>query len=1144
MKFLKNIIRNLPQYNRFKGAVCKKKFPIKISGFSSIHMAHFIYTVCDQSNKALVLAHDESHATMLANDLCAMGCKALVFPWRDFEFRDVLLQSRENEQKRVAVLSSILIGDFDVIVACADAAIKRTIPPKILEKNILKIKEKSKFYMFKLRELLNLWGYSSCEKVKTQGQFSSRGGILDIFANGEDYPVRIEFFGDEVDSICYFEIETQQRKNQRVSEIKIVPATEIIVEDFNDFKAKIRDLILRQLEKERKVCAEILKSELRKLESNETIGSMDKFLPIIYQDNCNLFSYFDDSDFLFVCENSKIKKLLCAQDMMYQEDFKKYLEDGVLIPELSKFSEDYSGLLDYYRKKKTVYLDHFTDSTHGILPNFILEFNASKIESQSGSFDVLCKNLNHFKGYTKVILAGREQFCKFLSKDLSNSGISNLYLNKSSNISQGLTCVMPSGLSSGFFYQEAKFVLLTYKKLSIATNVKKKNVNAKSLINTQELRVGDYVVHSSYGVGIFLGVKKIDTQGIIKDYIRIKYAKGDVLYVPVVQIDMLSKYIGPREFNAVRLNKLGTDAWSKTKYKAKKAAKDIAEKLCVIYSNRIKAKGYAFEKDTESQKDFEAKFEYEETQDQLRCIDEIKEDMQSQFPMDRLLCGDVGFGKTEVALRAAFKCVSNYKQCAIIAPTVILAWQHFLNVVKRFDGFSVKIELLSRLQSKKEQKNILKKLSEGSIDLIIGTHRLIQDDVIFKDLGLLVIDEEQRFGVDQKEKFKGICTNADILSLSATPIPRTLNMAIAKIRDMSIIEQAPQDRQIIKTYVLEYSEVLVKDFIDKEIRRGGQIYYLHNSVKTIEKTALRIGKLLPKARICIGHGKMSEKDLLNAWQRVINRETDIFVCTTIIETGIDVPNVNTLIIEDADKMGLSQLYQIRGRVGRSSRRGYAYFTFKKDKALTSISEKRLDAIKELVKFGSGINIAMRDLELRGAGNILSADQHGHVSDVGYNMYMQLLSNAVKETKNDGVVLDDNLCNINLSINAHISEDYIDTTDNRLSVYRGISNIRCERDAQDIIDDLTDRFGTPPEQINDLIEVALIRSKASQLGVKEIRQKADNIFISFNKPNDQVILNIIKRSKIRIFMDPSKHQTIFFNVSKSSPIKVLNDIFKI
>ncbi|MDR0404385.1 MAG: transcription-repair coupling factor [Oscillospiraceae bacterium] len=1145
MKFLKNIMNATKEYNKLQDAIDKEELPVQIAGISKIHASHLIYTLCEQKNKALLLTHSEASATVFAQDLCAMGCRAFVFPWRDFEFRDILLQSKENEQKRVSVLSNILLQNFDVIVACVDAASKYTVPPGVLSRNIIKLQKGAKFSIDKLRNLLNLWGYCSYDKVEAQGQFSLRGGILDVFINNENYPVRMEFFGNEIDSISYFDAETQQRQNQ-IDSITIVPATEIIIEDFADLKEKIKNLIEEQIKEGRKNSAKILELELEKLKSNKTIGSIDKFLPVIYKNPCSLMSYFKNDEFLFIFENAKIKDLFRAQELAYQEDLRNYLENGILTSKLCKFGESYIDLLDHYQGRKTIYLQRFTDTKHEVPPKTTIEINALIVDPQKGSFEALCKDLNRFKDSTRVILAGKENFCIALGKDLNESEIPNVYLKNPETIPKTLACVMSGGLSSGFFYPDLKFALMTYKKvISLKKPTRAKIRHSNSIIDIQQLKVGDYVVHSSYGVGIFLGIFKINADGVLKDYIRIKYAKDDILYVPVVQTDMLSKYIGPKESSIIRLSRLGTDAWKKTKSKVRKAAKVIAEKLCVIYWGRMRAKGYAFPEDTEWQRDFEAKFEYVETKDQLRCIDEIKKDMQSSFPMDRLLCGDVGFGKTEVALRAAFKCVSNCKQCAIIAPTVILAWQHFLNVTKRFESFPVKIELLSRLQTKKEQDLILQKLREGKVDLVVGTHRLIQDDVIFRDLGLLIIDEEQRFGVAQKEKFKGICAGADILSVTATPIPRTLNMVVAKIRDMSVIEEAPQDRQIVKTYILEYSPIFIKEVMDKEIRRGGQVYYLHNSVQTIEETATYISKLLPEARLCIGHGKMSEKNLLAAWQKVINHEVDIFVCTTIIETGVDVPNVNTLVIENADKMGLSQLYQIRGRVGRSSRRGYAYFTFKKDKILTPISEKRLDAIREFVQFGSGLNIAMRDLELRGAGNILSADQHGHVSDVGYNMYMRLLSDAIKEQEGkSGNFSNDELCNVNLSIGAHIPENYIDNIENRLNVYREISNIRCREDIKNVVSDLTDRFGKPPNELNDLIEVAMIRSKATKLGISEIRQSGKKIFISFSNTNTAAFPDIISRLKTKITLDLSKNQTICFKLRENSSTEILNKIGKL
>ena len=643
---------------------------------------------------------------------------------------------------------------------------------------------------------------------------------------------------------------------------------------------------------------------------------------------------------------------------------------------------------------------------------------------------------------------------------------------------------------------------------------------------------------------MFEGIHKLEMQGVTKDYLKVRYAKGDILYVPVTQLDMVSKYIGPKEEVKVRLNRLGGQDWQKAKARVRSAVKDIAKELIKLYAERMKLKGHAFPPDTGWQRDFESRFEYEETEDQLRCIQEIKEDMEKEQPMDRLLCGDVGFGKTEVALRAAFKCVTDSKQCALLVPTTILAWQHYQTVTQRFEGFPIKVEILSRFRTPKQQAEILKQLKRGEIDMIIGTHRLVQKDVQFRDLGLVIIDEEQRFGVAQKERFKSVTKNVDVLTLSATPIPRTLNMALSGIRDMSSLEEAPQDRHPVQTYVLEYDQAVINDAVRRELRRGGQVYYLHNKVESIERVAARLQAQIPEAKVGFGHGKMPEGELSEVWRRVMEQEINVLVCTTIIETGVDVPNVNTIIIEDADHMGLSQLHQIRGRVGRSSRRAYAYLTFTRNKVLSEISQKRLAAIREFTEFGSGFKIAMRDLELRGAGNILGGEQHGHMETVGYDMYLRLLGEAVSEEKGEEASSYELECLVDVQVQAHIPEGYIESLSQRLEIYRRISDIRSQDDAMDVLDELIDRFGEPPASVKGLIDVALIRNTAASLGIYEIKQNAGALLLYQRKLDMEFVSRLIGVFKKRVLVNAGAKPYIFVKLQAGdSPLETLRQVFQ-
>lgn len=753
------------------------------------------------------------------------------------------------------------------------------------------------------------------------------------------------------------------------------------------------------------------------------------------------------------------------------------------------------------------------------------------------------------KDSTVVVMGGTEKAAKNLAEDLENEDVPALYFPlEPAEFPRGRVSVLPGALSGGFGYPHEKFYAFTYGRNAVASKKRKSRSGFKkgqSLHSLDELKKGDYVVHSLHGIGVFDGINKLEVGKITKDYIKIKYAKGDVLYVPVTQLDLVSKYIGPHEDDGrtVKLNKIGGKDWEKTRNKVRAAVKDMADQLIALYSKRQNSPGYAFSPDIDMQSDFERRFEYDETSDQLRAIDEIKGDMEKPYPMDRLLCGDVGFGKTEVALRAAFKCAADGKQCAILVPTTILAYQHYRTILKRFDGFPVEIEMLSRFRTPKEQEKILKNLKRGSLDIIVGTHRLVSKDVKFKDLGLLIVDEEQRFGVAQKEKLKELFPTVDVLTLSATPIPRTLNMAMTGIRDMSVIEEAPQDRYPVQTYVIEHDMGILCEAMEKELRRGGQVYYLHNRVESIESTAAKIKEMMPSARIAVAHGRMGEEELSEIWRDLLEGDIDILVCTTIIETGVDVPNCNTLIIEDADRLGLAQLHQIRGRVGRSTRRASAYFTFKRGKELSEIANRRLSAIREYTEFGSGFKIAMRDLEIRGAGNVLGAQQHGHMEAVGYDMYLQLLGEAVEEEKGEKPISRKKECLIDMQIDAHIPDNYIKSIPQRLAVYRRIADIKNTEDADDVKDELRDRFGEIPQSVQGLIDVSLLRNTAAAKGIYEIGQKGNSVILYVNDIDTNTVLNLSSMMRGRVsIMDYGKKHIAVKIADGQSPLDTLKEIF--
>ena len=1133
MKFLTEVISQINEYKTLKNAAAKGR-PAAATGLTNVHKANIVTALCSQLNKkALLLTGDEQEGQQLANNIASMGLKALVYPLRDFNFREVSGQSREYEHQRLMVLSSILKNDYDVVIACVDAAAQFTIPPETLKRSSMHIASGGEADMETLVQFLEASGYERCDAVEGEGQYSVRGGILDLFMPDEKAPMRVEFWGDEIDTINYFDVATQRRTDY-VEEVYLSPSTEVLITDKAALCEKIRKKAKSLRSKNAPLARSVLESECEQLEEGNVPGSADKFISLIYDRQTSLFDYFGADAMIFVSEHTRVKERMHGYSWQFSEDLKAFLEEGILCKGLDTFFVGYSDICDRLLKSGAVYLDNFTSGSYDTPLAELVNFSVRHLSLWGGSVKLLEEDIEPYINarYTTVILAGTEKAADSLRDELKEKGYSVSDVTEVSYPSPGTVFVLPGSLSSGIEYSQLKFALVSQGHIRTASKKIKgrKNKAAKQISSLSELSNGDYVVHASHGIGQFGGIRKLDIQGIVKDYIKITYAKGDMLYVPVTQLDLVSKYIGPKEDSVVKLNRLGSGDWAKTTSRVRKAVRDMADELIKLYSDRMKVKGYAFAEDGEWQHDFEAKFEYEETEDQLRCIDEIKGDMERVVPMDRLLCGDVGFGKTEVALRAAFKCVSESKQCVLLAPTTILAWQHYQTALRRFEGFPVNIELLSRFRTPKQQAEIIKKLESGEIDFVIGTHRLVQKDVVFRDLGLAIIDEEQRFGVAQKEHFKKAFNNVDILTLSATPIPRTLNMAMSGIRDMSALEEAPLDRKPVQTYVLEHDPAVIAEAIRRELRRGGQVFYLHNRVDTILDTAARIKKAIPEANIGIGHGKMTEQELSEVWRQMLDEEINVLVCTTIIETGVDLPNANTLIIENADYMGLSQLHQLRGRVGRSSRRAYAYFTFNPHKVLSDISEKRLTAIREFTEFGSGFKIAMRDLELRGAGSILGGAQHGHMEDVGYDMYIKLLNEAVAEARGEQPKNDFAECLVDLQVQAHIPESYIESLNQRLDVYRKIADIRSRDDASDVIDELLDRFGDLPKSVMGLIDVALVRNMAAADGIHEIKQDTTNILLFADKLDTPQIAALLARNKGRakLMMTKKPHISLRMN----------------
>ena len=1150
MNFLKAGMHKLPEYMQLRQAVESNALPAVATGLSGIHKAAIINALVQDTNKtALFLAADEAEAQRICQDLTSMGLRSFIYPARDFTFRNVESASREYEHQRIQVLSRILKHDCDIVIACMDAALQYTIPPNELEGRMIELKKGQTVSLEQVVQSLVRCGYVRAEQIDGTGQFAVRGGILDFFTPDAPYPVRIEFWGDEIDTLGLFDLESQ-RRTETVNSVMLAPSVEVLVDDPSELADKIEKHASSLRGKTAPKAKEILQMECDQLRNGRHFHCADKYITMLYDRTATLMDYFSLEDsMVFVSEFHKGKERIRTTQWQWAEDVKEYLEEGVLCRGLDTYSGDWIYMQSQLEKRSTVCLETFVRGTYEIPVRTLLNITARQLSVWGGSITLLEEDLQamQFSGLTCIVLGGTEKTASNIAADLKEKGLSVVYMPDMSEIPDTGIIITTGALSAGMEFPSAGFGVITHgHHTGKAAAKRRKNKNAQELYSLSELTVGDYIVHASHGIGVFEGIHKINMQGVVKDYIKVRYAKKDTLYVPVTQLDLVSKYIGPREDATIKLSKLGGQDWQKTKARVRSAVKDMAKELIRLYAQRMQAKGHAFSPDTEWQRDFEAHFEFEETEDQLRCIREIKHDMELSSPMDRLLCGDVGFGKTEVALRAAFKCVSDSCQCALLVPTTILAWQHYQNISKRMEGFPVRIELLSRFRTPKQQEDILKRLKHGEIDMIVGTHRLVSKDVQFHNLGLLIVDEEQRFGVAQKERLKDSYKNVDVLTLSATPIPRTLNMALSGIRDMSVIEEAPHDRHPVQTYVLEHDQGIICDAIRRELRRGGQAYYLHNNVESIERVAASLQHQIPEAKVGFAHGKMTESELSDIWRKLLEQEIDVLVSTTIIETGVDVPNVNTLIIENADCMGLSQLHQIRGRVGRSSRRAYAYFTFTRNKILTEVAQKRLSAIREFTEFGSGFKIAMRDLEIRGAGNILGGEQHGHMETVGYDLYLKLLGEAVKMEKGELPAAPvDNECLVDMQVQAHIPERYIENLSQRLDIYRRIAGIKNQDDALDVLDELTDRFGKPPSSVQGLIDIALLRNMASQIGIFEVKQRDDYIMLYREPMNMEFLEPLIKILKGRVKLSAGNKPYVSVKVTgKETPLQTLKQVLEI
>ena len=1107
MERIAQLITDLTEYDTILDSVRNRKTPVEVTGLSPIHKANLAAALAGQLHRqAVVICPDELACDRMARDLEAFSDRAVaILPTREFIFHNMESSSREYEHKRISVLCDLAAGK-KTVVTTIPALLMAAMPPEQLKQATFTIDFNGEYDTDELVKQLVLAGYRRCMQVEGEGQFSLRGGILDIFVPGEGNPVRIEFFGTEVDTMSYFDIGSQ-RRTRSLEKLVCLPNMEVLPtlapDGVDGLIARIEKMIASRSKKHPDLDRN-LRRDIERLRNDGIFPAADKYLPYIYPELSCAADYIPEDAMVFVDDFRGAREAARVFDLRMKEDIEALLERGQLYGKQAVYHKTLPEAMETLAQHPMVYLETFLSSVPECPPKAIADIMAKQLPPYSGNVAAAASDIRAYQDmdYRVIVLCSGEMRRTTMKEMLEEQGVSARVTDRLP--APGRVSILDGSLSAGMEYPALKTAVLTEGQMLAArkkSKEKKKKSNRDHVRSYADLTPGDLVVHEHHGIGRFVGMERMRVEGTYQDFVKIAFAGTDFLYVPATNLDLISKYIGAgsdaAETGRVKLNKLGGTEWQKTRYKAKTAVKELASQLIALYAERERKKGFAFPKDDSWQHEFEAAFEYEETEDQLRCVEEIKKDMESDRPMDRLLCGDVGFGKTEVALRAVMKCVLGGKQAAILVPTTVLARQHYLTCLSRFSGWPVKIEMLSRFKTAKEQKIILEKVKQGQIDLLIGTHKLFNKNMKFKDLGLLVVDEEQRFGVSHKEKLKEMSRQVDVLTLSATPIPRTLNMALSGIRDMSVLEEPPQDRHPVQTYVMEYDTGVVAEAMRREFYRGGQTYYLHNQVESIDTCAAKIKKMLPDAEVAVAHGKMSQRELSRIMTRMSDGDIDILVCTTIIETGIDIPNVNTLIIENADKMGLSQLHQLRGRVGRSARHAFAYFTFQRGKTLSDISQKRLSAVREFAEFGSGFKIAMRDLEIRGAGNVLGAEQSGHLMNVGYDLYLKLLEEAVLEEKGEKPRSSTD-CTIELLVNANLPEKYVEDSGQRVDLYRRIAAIHTETDRTDLLDELIDRFGEPPASAVALCDIALLRANAAAQGVTEIKQQDGRILMTWSK----------------------------------------------
>ena len=1126
---MENPLLELQEYDNLVQALKSGKGPLQVTGTLDSQKVHLMYELGEASAFAwkLVVTYDDTRAKEIYDDLRSFTSRVWLYPAKDLLFYSADIHGNLMARQRIAVLRRLMEDREGVVVTTMDGLMDHLLPLKYLREQSITVESGQVIDLDAWKERLIAMGYERVAQVDGMGQFSIRGGIVDIFPLTEEVPVRIELWDDEVDSIRTFDLESQ-RSVEQLENITIYPAAEVVL-SADQLAAGIR-----RLEKEEKTYEKALREqhkpeeahrihtiigELRSgLDEGWRIGGLDAYIRYFCPDTVSFLEYFPQGEsVIYLDEPARLKEKGETVELEFRESMVHRLEKGYLLPGQTELLYPAAEILARMQKPYAVMLTGLDQKLPGMKVNQKFSIDVKNVNSYQNSFEILIKDLTRWKkeGYRVILLSASRTRASRLASDLreydlraycpdgregesgnaggegagsadtGNPGAVNTSVRK---VRPGEILVTYGNLHRGFEYPLLKFVFITEGDMfgveKKRKRRKKTNYQGKAIQSFTELSVGDYVVHEEHGLGIYKGIEKVERDKVIKDYIKIEYGDGGNLYLPATRLESIQKYAGA-EAKKPKLNKLGGTEWNKTKTRVRGAVQEIARDLVKLYAARQEKAGFQYGTDTVWQREFEELFPYDETDDQMDAIDAVKKDMESRRIMDRLICGDVGYGKTEVALRAAFKAVQDSKQVVYLVPTTILAQQHYNTFVQRMKDFPVRVDMLSRFCTPARQKRTLEDLRKGMVDIVIGTHRVLSKDMQFKDLGLLIIDEEQRFGVAHKEKIKHLKENVDVLTLTATPIPRTLHMSLAGIRDMSVLEEPPVDRTPIQTYVMEYNEEMVREAINRELARNGQVYYVYNRVTDIDEVAGRVQALVPDAVVTFAHGQMREHELERIMADFINGEIDVLVSTTIIETGLDIPNANTMIIHDADRMGLSQLYQLRGRVGRSNRTSYAFLMYKRDKLLREEAEKRLQAIREFTELGSGIKIAMRDLEIRGAGNVLGAEQHGHMEAVGYDLYCKMLNQAVLALKGETLEEDSYDTVVECDIDAYIPGRYIKNEYQKLDIYKRISAIETEEEYMDMQDELMDRFGDIPRSVENLLKIASIRALAHQAYVTEV-----------------------------------------------------------